>query len=153
MSVNERRIARSDQGAIDHTGSTARPVFVAAWVLALVFYFMQYALRSAPGVMVHELRDAFGVTPLGLTSLLGLYFYTYAGFAIIAGASLDRYGAKIGHELTLKEFQTADWAWIGAVVASLVLMPFLRETGSAANSPKLQRRAERSEAAGRGPYG
>jgi MFS family permease len=38
-----------------------------------------------------------------------------------------------GHELTLEAFQTADWAWIAAVVVSLVLMLFLRETGSAAN--------------------
>jgi len=72
-----------------------RLVFVAAWILALVFYFLQYALRSAPGVMVPELRNAFGLTALGLTALLGLYFYTYAGFAIIAGAALDRYGAKL----------------------------------------------------------
>ena len=73
----------------------AQSIFIAAWVLSLVFYFLQYALRSAPGVMVPELRSAFGLTPLGLTSLLGLYFYTYAGFAIVAGASLDRYGAKL----------------------------------------------------------
>jgi MFS family permease len=69
--------------------------FVAAWLFVLVFYFIQYALRSAPGVMIPELSAAFSVTALGLTSLLGLYFYTYAGFAIVAGASLDRYGAKL----------------------------------------------------------
>ena len=63
--------------------------------MSLVFYFLQYALRSAPAVMVPEVRSAFGLTSLGLTSLLGLYFYTYAGFAIVAGASLDRYGAKL----------------------------------------------------------
>ena len=81
-------------GSITSAARTARLGLVAAWVLALVFYFLQYALRSAPGVMVPELRATFGLTPLGLTSLLGLYFYTYAGFAIVAGASLDRYGAK-----------------------------------------------------------
>jgi MFS family permease len=69
--------------------------FVAAWLFVLVFYFIQYALRSAPGVMIPELSAAFGLTALGLSSLLGLYFYTYAGFAIVAGASLDRYGAKL----------------------------------------------------------
>ena len=60
-----------------------------------VFYFIQYALRSAPGVMIPELSATFGLTALGVSSLLGLYFYTYAGFAIVAGASLDRYGAKL----------------------------------------------------------
>ena len=69
--------------------------YVAAWLLVCVFYFIQYALRSAPGVMIPELSTAFGLTALGVSSLLGLYFYTYAGFAIVAGASLDRYGAKL----------------------------------------------------------
>jgi MFS family permease len=69
-------------------------LFIAAWLLCAVFYFLQYALRSAPGVMVPELTAAWGLNALGLSSLLGLYYYTYAGFSIIAGASLDRYGAK-----------------------------------------------------------
>ncbi len=68
--------------------------FVGAWLLVLVFYFFQYAIRSAPGVMIPELKAAFGLTALGISSLIGLYYYTYAGFAIIAGASFDRYGAK-----------------------------------------------------------
>jgi MFS family permease len=72
-----------------------RTAFIAAWVLCLVFYFLQYALRSAPGVMMPELTAAFGLTTLGIGSLVGLYYYTYAGFAIVAGATLDRYGAKL----------------------------------------------------------
>src|SRR5271157_290002 len=68
--------------------------FAVAWLLALVFCFVQYALRSAPSVMIPELTAAFGLTTLGLSSLVGMYYYTYAAFAIIAGASLDRYGAK-----------------------------------------------------------
>jgi fucose permease len=68
--------------------------FVVAWGFCLLFYFGQYALRSAPGVMVPELTDAFGLTTLGVSSLLGLYYYTYSTFAIVAGASLDRLGAK-----------------------------------------------------------
>jgi MFS family permease len=69
--------------------------FIVAWSFCLLFYFLQYALRSAPGVMIPELIAAFGLTALGVSSLLGLYYYTYAGFAIVAGASLDRYGAKL----------------------------------------------------------
>jgi len=68
--------------------------FVVAWLFCLVFYFLQYAIRSAPGVTIPELEAAFGLTALGISSLVGLYYYTYAGFAIVAGASLDRYGAK-----------------------------------------------------------
>ena len=68
--------------------------FVVAWFFCLLFYFMQYAVRSAPSVMIPELTTAFGLTTLGVSSLLGLYYYTYSTFAIIAGASLDRWGAK-----------------------------------------------------------
>ncbi len=68
--------------------------FVVAWAICLLFYFMQYAVRSAPSVMLPELTQAFGLTTLGVSSLLGLYYYTYSTFAIIAGASLDRWGAK-----------------------------------------------------------
>jgi MFS family permease len=96
--TSERVIGTSSRPGVIPASSAARTtrlVFVGAWILALIFYFLQYALRSAPGVMIPELRNAFGLTPLSLTSLLGLYFYTYAGFAIIAGAALDRYGAKL----------------------------------------------------------
>lgn len=68
--------------------------FVAAWFFCLLFYFMQYAVRSAPSVMLPELKTAFGLTTLGLSSLIGLYYYTYSTFAIVAGATLDRWGAK-----------------------------------------------------------
>lgn len=75
-------------------GRTVRTTFVVAWFFCALFYFMQYAVRSAPSVMVPELTAAFGLTTLGVSSLLGLYYYTYSAFAIIAGASLDRWGAK-----------------------------------------------------------
>jgi MFS family permease len=45
--------------------------------------------------MIPELSAAFGLTALGISSLVGLYYYTYAGFAIVAGGSLDRYGARL----------------------------------------------------------
>jgi len=75
--------------------ATSHWPYVAAWLFVCVFYFIQYALRSAPGVMIPELSATFGLTALGVSSLLGLYFYTYAGFSIVAGASLDRFGAKL----------------------------------------------------------
>jgi MFS family permease len=79
------------------TPSSARsghPGYILAWAFCLLFYFGQYALRSAPGVMMPELETTFGLTALGVSSLVGLYYYTYSTFAIIAGASLDRFGAK-----------------------------------------------------------
>jgi MFS family permease len=73
---------------------SAKTGFVIAWAFCLLFYFAQYALRSAPGVMVPELKTAFGLTTLGVSSMIGLYYYTYSTFAIVAGASLDRFGPK-----------------------------------------------------------
>lgn len=46
--------------------------YIIAWGLCLLFYFGQYALRSAPGVVVPELTSAFGLTTPGVSSLLGL---------------------------------------------------------------------------------
>jgi MFS family permease len=97
MATNRGAIAVATGSGGPAVGSVSetRVVFVAAWVLALVFYFLQYSFRSAPGVMIPELRDAFRLTPMGITSVLGLYYYSYAFFAIVAGASLDRYGGKL----------------------------------------------------------
>jgi MFS family permease len=68
--------------------------FIIAWLFCLLFYFMEYAARSAPSVMLPELTKAFGLSTVGLSLLIGLYYYTYAGFSILAGASVDRWGAK-----------------------------------------------------------
>ena len=68
--------------------------FIAAWACCVAFYFLQYALRSAPGVMLPELTSAFGLSALGVSALIGLYYYTYSSFAIVSGACFDRYGAK-----------------------------------------------------------
>ena len=71
-----------------------RAGFILAWAFCLLFYFGQYALRSAPGVMIPELTGTFALSTLGVSSLIGLYYYTYSTFSILAGASLDRFGAK-----------------------------------------------------------
>jgi fucose permease len=73
--------------------SSFHPAFV-AWLFSVLFYFMQYVGVSAPSVMVPELTTAFNLTTLGVSSLLGLYYYTYSAFSIVAGAALDRWGAK-----------------------------------------------------------
>ena len=44
--------------------------------------------------MLPELTAAFGLSTMGVSSLLGLYYYTYSTFALVSGASLDRWGAR-----------------------------------------------------------
>src|SRR6202051_4413705 len=65
-----------------------------AWGLALCFYFLEYASRSAPAVMIEHLATAFGTTAIGVSAILGTYYYTYSTTSLIAGAALDRVGAK-----------------------------------------------------------
>lgn len=65
-----------------------------SWLLVAVYYFYQYALRSAPSVMVPQLTDAFGLSALGLASLMGLFYYGYSPFSLVAGAAMDRLGPK-----------------------------------------------------------
>ncbi|HET9269454.1 MAG TPA: MFS transporter [Vicinamibacterales bacterium] len=74
--------------------STGARTAVVAWLLTAVYYFFQYTLRSAPAVMVPQLSDAFGLTTLGVASLVGLFYYGYSPFSLVAGVALDRFGAR-----------------------------------------------------------
>src|SRR5215472_2298255 len=65
-----------------------------AWLLVAVYYFYQYALRSAPSVMIPQLSDAFGVNALGVATIVGMFYYGYSPFSLVAGAAMDRFGAK-----------------------------------------------------------
>jgi MFS family permease len=75
------------------TGSAAR-AFIVAWVFSLAFYFLEYAVRSSPAVMIPQLAKAFGVSALGVSDILGTYYYTYSTASLLAGVLLDRLGAK-----------------------------------------------------------
>jgi len=69
-------------------------VAVGAWLLVAVFYFYQYALRSAPSVMMPQLTEAFGVNALGVSAIVGMFYYSYSPFSLIAGTAIDRFGAR-----------------------------------------------------------
>jgi MFS family permease len=67
---------------------------VAAWLITAVYYFYQYTLRSAPAVMMPELSTAFDLTALGAASLVGLFYYGYSPFSLVAGVAMDRLGPR-----------------------------------------------------------
>src|SRR6476659_10070678 len=69
-------------------------IVTAAWLLTAVFYFYQYAMRSAPAVMVPELSRAFGLSSVGVASLVGLFYYGYAPFSLVAGVAMDQVGPR-----------------------------------------------------------
>jgi MFS family permease len=69
-------------------------VAAVAWLTTAVYYFYQYALRSAPAVMMPQLSTAFDLTPLAVASLVGLFYYGYSPFSLVAGAAMDRLGPR-----------------------------------------------------------
>ncbi|MCO5948604.1 MFS transporter [Mucilaginibacter flavidus] len=75
------------------TKYSGRP-FIIAWVLGCIFYFLEYVVRASPAVMIPELSSTFKVSVLTVSSILGVYYYTYAFTSLIAGVALDRAGAK-----------------------------------------------------------
>ena len=75
-------------------GSTAIKLVTAAWLLTAVFYFYQYMMRSAPAVMVPELSTAFGLSAVGVASLVGLFYWAYAPFSLVAGVCMDQLGPR-----------------------------------------------------------
>ena len=67
---------------------------VGVWLLVAVFYFYQYALRSAPSVMMTQLTEAFCVNALGVSVIVGMFYYGYSPFSLVAGAAIDCFGAR-----------------------------------------------------------
>ncbi len=65
-----------------------------AWLIVAVYYFYQYALRSAPSVMMPQLTQSLGVDALGVSAIVGMFYYAYSPFSLVAGAAIDRYGAR-----------------------------------------------------------
>jgi MFS family permease len=75
-------------------GQTAIGMVAVAWFVTSIYYFYQYALRSAPAVMVPEMAAGFGLTPVGVASLVGLFYYAYAPFSLVAGVAMDQIGPR-----------------------------------------------------------
>jgi len=73
------------------TGAKAAAI---GWLITAVYYFYQYTLRSAPGVMIPQLSDAFGLTAAGAASMAGLFYYGYSPFSLVAGVAMDRVGPR-----------------------------------------------------------
>ena len=65
-----------------------------AWLVAVGYYFYQYALRSSPAVMMLQLSDAYNLSPVAMASLVGSFYYGYSAFSLLAGSVIDRFGAR-----------------------------------------------------------
>jgi MFS family permease len=67
---------------------------ISAWLITAVYYFYQYTLRSAPSVMMPQLSEAYGLSAMGTASMIGLFYYGYSPFSLVAGAAMDRLGPR-----------------------------------------------------------
>lgn len=74
--------------------ASLKKFYIIAWVFGLIFYFLDYVIRSAPAVMLPELVSNFNTTELKLISIVGTYYYTYSTCSLIAGIALDKFGGK-----------------------------------------------------------
>jgi MFS family permease len=90
--MKNQLLERSDSKQVQHETQTR--AFIVAWAFTVVFYFLEYAVRSCPSVMIPELQASFHTTALGISAILGVYYYTYSSMSLIAGAALDHVGAK-----------------------------------------------------------
>src|SRR6187399_2370055 len=96
MATVSKSIEQEPTGTIGKKASVSKlPVAaIGAWLLVALYYFYQYALRSAPSVMMPQLTEAFGVNALGVSAIVGMFYYGYSPFSLVAGAALDRFGAR-----------------------------------------------------------
>lgn len=67
---------------------------IVAWLVTAIYYFYQYVLRSAPGVMMPQLAEGYGITAGAAASLVGLFYFGYSPFSLVAGVAMDRLGPR-----------------------------------------------------------
>lgn len=83
-------MATSDDSGVESVLRTA----AIAWLIAAVYYFYQYVLRTAPAVMIPQLSQAFGLTSMGVAAMVGLFYVGYSPFSLVAGVAMDRLGPR-----------------------------------------------------------
>ncbi|MGB7752586.1 MAG: hypothetical protein WCF88_13625, partial [Candidatus Acidiferrales bacterium] len=91
--MSASQAATSQTPASTQTQAQTR-AFIVAWLFTVIFYFLEYAVRSSPSVMISGLEDHFSTSALGIATILGVYYYTYSSMSLVAGAALDHLGAK-----------------------------------------------------------
>jgi len=75
------------------TKEAGRAIMI-AWLVTAVYYFYQYIMRSAPAVMMPQLSDGFGLSAAAVASLVGLFYYGYSPFSLVAGVAMDQLGPR-----------------------------------------------------------
>lgn len=77
---------------------TTRIMVVLAWMICLIAtlnYSYDFFIRAAPGVMAHDLKNAFQINDTQIGWLSSAYFISYTLMQIPAGVIIDKYNRKI----------------------------------------------------------
>jgi sugar phosphate permease len=64
------------------------------WLVIAMFYFYQYVLRVAPGIMVEDIRETFRVTAEEFATLGALSLFAYGILQIPIGIIVDQVGVR-----------------------------------------------------------
>ena len=64
------------------------------WFVIALFFFYQYILRVAPGIMIEDIRNTYVITAEQFASLGALYLLAYAVLQIPLGIIVDKIGVK-----------------------------------------------------------
>ena len=75
------------------TSFLKNPFFI-SWIIALLFYALEYAVRSSPSVMIGDLKESYGASTTKVSSLVSAYYISYSITSLAAGLFLDRMGAR-----------------------------------------------------------
>src|SRR6185437_3672964 len=81
-----------------------------SWLVITTFYFYQYILRVAPGIMIHDIRDYFKITAEEFSTLGFFYLLGYSILQIPLGIIVDRVGVK----------RVALWSVVVCIIGSLL---------------------------------
>jgi hypothetical protein len=103
-------------------GSRLPAAAVGAWLLVAVYYFYQYALRSAPSVMMLQLTEAFGV----------INFINFT-FSALPGPVFGSRLVEVPEDdtLALAHYQAGFQPLLYDIALAMILTCFLKETGPA----------------------
>lgn len=77
------------------SGFTSNKRAYLAWLSVALFFCYQYILRVSPGVMIDDIRHAFGLKAEEFGALGAYYLYAYALLQVPLGILVDRLGVRV----------------------------------------------------------
>ncbi|MDG2054486.1 MAG: MFS transporter [Phycisphaerales bacterium] len=64
------------------------------WAIPTFFFFFEFFIRVAPGVINQDLQKEFDITPGDVGWMLAIYYYAYAPLQLFVGVMIDRFGPR-----------------------------------------------------------